>query len=60
LGENERPSVKLHAPPGGKSSLNLGGYGGAADEDIGVKKISKLRTGGRHHGQGNGNLSAMK
>ena len=60
LGENERPSVKLHAPPGGKSSLNLGGYGGAADEDIGVKKISKLRTGGRQNGIGNGNLSAMR
>ena len=49
IGEKERPSVKLHAPPGGKSSLNLGGYGGSIDDDdnIGVAKKIKMRTGGR-------------
>ena len=61
LGGDERPSVKLHAPPGGKSSLNLGGYGGSINDDdnIGTKKISKLRTGGRAVPQGS-NLSSMR
>ena len=60
LGEDGRTSVKLHAPPGGKSSLNLGGYGGSINDDdgIGTKKVSKLRTGGR--AQAGGNLSSLR
>jgi hypothetical protein len=60
LGEDGRTSVKLHAPPGGKSSLNLGGYGGSINDDDGIgtsKKVSKLRTGGRAQA---GNLSSLR
>lgn len=46
---DQRTSVKVHNPPGGKSSLNLGGYGGSVDDDPMPKKIgiSGARTGGR-------------
>lgn len=36
--DGEKTSVKVYNPPGGKSSLNLGGYGGA-DDDSGPGKI---------------------
>jgi len=43
-----RPSVKVFNPPGGKSSLNLGGYGGnASEDDPGNNKIGAKSSGGR-------------
>jgi hypothetical protein len=49
--------VKVHNPPGGKSSMNLGGYGGSIDDDTMPKKIGGARTGGRLQG---GNQSALR
>lgn len=46
---DQRTSVKVYNPPGGKSSLNLGGYGGSVDDVPMAKKIGAggARTGGR-------------
>lgn len=49
--------MKVHNPPGGKSSMNLGGYGGSIDDDPMPKKIGGARTGGRLQG---GNQSALR
>ena len=46
--DDQRTSVKVYNPPGGKSSLNLGGYGGSVDDVPLPKKIGGgARTGGR-------------
>lgn len=46
--DGERAHVKVNNPPGGKSSLNLGGYGGSPDDEPKHKKIGGgARTGGR-------------
>lgn len=45
LNSDERTSVKVFNPPGGKSSLNLGGYGGIEEEPQAKIGARSLRPG---------------
>ncbi len=39
----DRSSVKIHNPPGGRSSFQIGGYGGSAQDDLSFKPVMKQR-----------------